>query len=253
MQTPGPALTPVAAVSGASKIFRGRRAARRLFSLSDPVHALERITLEISSGEIIAIAGANGSGKTTLLRLFAGVLLPSAGVVTLAPGRVIYIPGGERQLQERLTGYENLRFLARLSGDDPELIRAACQRTGLVARVVDEPVWTYTTGMRMRLILARAFIGRAVIILLDEPTRFLDLAGRSGIAAEFRRLRDDTGAAIIAATHDLEWIASSDRVVVLEKGSVAAAGRVEGLDGARRMLERAALSMKASPGEIPVA
>lgn len=130
-----------------------------------------------------------------------------------------YISAAERQFSERLTGFENLRFFARIGGIPLSEIRPACAAIGLQDTAVDEPVWTYSSGMKHRLALARALLGKSELVLLDEPTRSLDKAGRADIAVQLRTLKEH--ATVIVATHDEDILAACDRVIRLEEGRLA--------------------------------
>ncbi len=187
------------------------------------------ISWSLSPGESWALLGRNGSGKTTLLRILAGVLLPSRGEVSVTARRRVYVTAGERQFHERLTGYENLRFLARLSGVDLREIRPACAVMGLSEETVDQPVWTYTTGMKLRLAVARAFMGDADLVLLDEPARSIDSEGRGALMRALERLRAERGAAIVLAGHDPDTARACGQALVLEQGSVAWSGPAAGI------------------------
>jgi ABC-type multidrug transport system ATPase subunit len=210
----------VIALQGISKTFQRRRRLSRLFERRPVIRALEQVDLAVAPGEIVALLGANGSGKTTLLRIMADILLPTSGELRRAARRFVHISAAERQFQERLTGFENLRFFARLAALPLDEIRPSCLAVGLDEEVVDQPVWTYTTGMKVRLAMARAFMGRADLVLLDEPTRSLDLGGRAELRQRLFSLRDRDGAAIVLAGHDLETAASCDRAILLSRGAL---------------------------------
>lgn len=232
---PLPIGTKVVELFGVTKIFRGRRSLRRPFAAVTDRIALRKVDLAVERGELVAFIGANGSGKTTLLRLVAGLLTPNAGEVRRRTAKFNHATSNERQFYERLTGFENLRFFARLAGIDPAGIEPACAMLGLKARDVREPVWTYSTGMKVRLSMARAFMGAPEMILLDEPTRSMDAAGCDDVQRAIRAVRDERGAAFLVATHDPELIAACDRYVVLVDGAVAVSGRVENLEQIRRL------------------
>lgn len=185
------------------------------------------MTADCPGGAALAVLGPNGSGKTTLLRLIAGILSPSSGRVR-APARVVYVPGTDRQFYDRLSGWENLRFFARIAGADAKPWREAACILGL-ADAIDEPLWTYSSGMRVRLALARAFAARDAVILLDEPTRALDTSGREAVREVIRAQRA-AGSPVLVATHDIELASACDRAVVLVKGTSVWSGSVTSRD-----------------------
>ncbi|MEK8023704.1 MAG: ABC transporter ATP-binding protein [Candidatus Hydrogenedentota bacterium] len=218
-----------------SKIFKGRRNLRRPFAKVNDRVAVRKVSFSLGRGELCAISGANGSGKTTLLRLAAGILLPNSGEIRRHARRVNHVASNERQFYERLSGYENLRFFARLAGIDPKVIEPACGMLGLKSADVHEPVWTYSTGMKVRLALARAFVGEPELVLLDEPTRSMDASGCEQVRRAIDTLRAQTGAAILVATHDPELIAVCERYAIMGEGELISTGAVEGIEQARRL------------------
>lgn len=140
----------------------------------------------------------------------AGILFPSSGFVRV-PKSLTYISAADRQFHERLTGYQNLRFFARLSDVSPAEIAPACEAMGLSRATIDEQVWTYSSGMKHRLSLARALLGKSELLLLDEPTRSLDDAGRRDLKDRLKSI----DAAIVVASHDADFLTGADRVVKL--------------------------------------
>jgi ABC-2 type transport system ATP-binding protein len=132
--------------------------------------------------------------------------------------------GDERALYWRLTGRENLEFFAALHGIRRQ---AAVERAGeLLAgagldAAADRPVSGYSSGMRVRLLLARALATEPPLLLLDEPTRTLDPQAANAFRSMARRLAGEQDAGILFATHDLhEAVAVADRIVVLSRGRI---------------------------------
>ena len=193
--------------------------------------ALRGITLDIVSGEFVALVGANGSGKTTLLRIAALLMRPSAGKVRIG-GEGTETGAGIRArcglvshatlLYDELTAEENLRFFARLY-DLPKTAAtcaAALDRVGLSPRARDL-VRTFSRGMRQRLSLARAMLASPRLLLLDEPATGLDPAGQSWLGNEIARLHGE-GCTILMSTHGQNEVQSAvTRAIRLESGAVA--------------------------------
>lgn len=157
----------------------------------DPV--LDDVTGTISPG-IVALIGPNGSGKTTLLRILAGVLEPDAGAVLVAgepPGRGLagYVPAGDRMLNWRLSGLENLRFFARIAGvprnEVDRAVLGVAEKTD-AADMLGKRTGECSTGQRRRLMLAVAFLGAPPVVLIDEPFSDLDDAGCTAVEAACR-------------------------------------------------------------------
>jgi ABC-2 type transport system ATP-binding protein len=200
--------------------------------------ALAGVSFSVESGECVAIMGPNGAGKSTLFRILATLILPTEGnaaingfdVLAQAQGtrrQFGYHTGGDEGFYTRLTGRANLAFFAAMNNlEQAEIARriaAVSERLGIV-EALDSQVRTYSTGMTHRLGLARAILHEPPVLLLDEPTRSLDPLA----ASDFRRLlKEDLvkrhGTTLLFSSHaatEVEEIA--DRVVLLEKGRVAA-------------------------------
>lgn len=199
--------------------------------------ALDGVDLTVGRGEIVALLGENGAGKSTLIRVIATTLLPHAGTVmvdghdvTTEPHEAQAVTGlvlsEERSFFWRLSGQQNLEFFAALRGIGRREARhravAALAAVGL-AEVADRRVDRYSTGMRARLSLARAFLDDPTVLLLDEPTRSLDAVASSDIRTLIRQLAAERNSAVLFATHDLHEVAAvATRTVVIAHGRVVA-------------------------------
>jgi ABC-type multidrug transport system ATPase subunit len=202
------------------------------------VTALKDISLKVRAGEAVALLGSNGAGKSTLLRILATLLLPSGGSVTVGgfnatrePAAVRrqlgYHAGSDLGFYARLSGKENLRFFGRLNHVPDSLLRSRipdlAERFAL-GNSLDHQVRTLSSGTIQRLSLVRALLHEPKILLLDEPTRSMDVLA----AAEFRAfLKNEVvrrqGTSILFASHllpEIELLA--DRVVVLKEGELIA-------------------------------
>jgi energy-coupling factor transporter ATP-binding protein EcfA2 len=186
----------------------------------DRTEALRGVDLALEPGERVALMGSNGAGKSTLLRAAAGLLEPGHGRIE-APGGVALLPQRPGDLFVRESVGEELRGAA---GD------ASLRRFGLEGLVDSDPR-DLSGGERQRLALAIVVAGRAQAgddlpgtVLLDEPTRGMDRARKAELAALGRELAA-AGAAVMIATHDVEFAATfADRVVLLARGEAAADG-----------------------------
>ena len=222
--------------------------ARGLVKRFGSVIALDGLDLDLERGEILALLGQNGAGKSTLLRILGTTVLPDAGSArvlgvevtadpTAARRNVGQMIGDEHALYWRLTGRENLLFFAALHGMRRRDAKARTQEllmtTGL-DEAADRRVLGYSSGMRARLLLARAQLANPPLLILDEPTRNLDPRAAAGFRELATQLARQRGTGILFATHDLhEAVATADRVVVLARGRVAFEEAVAGLDAAR--------------------
>lgn len=195
------------------------------------LRAVDNISFSVEAGEIFGFLGHNGAGKTTTIRMLTGQLLPSSGRGRVAgcdivteQGRLkplIGVVSEHQNLYERMSGWENLEFAARLYGKNSERIDAALDQVGLLGRARDK-VQNYSNGMKQRLLIARSVLHRPQIVFLDEPTRGLDpVVGR-----ELRRLIVDMsneGVTIFLTTHYMEEADQlCDRVAFLSEGRIVA-------------------------------
>lgn len=197
--------------------------------------ALDGVDLSVRRGEIVALLGENGAGKSTLIRVLATTLLPHAGRALIDGHDVVseaheaqsvtgLMLAEERSFFWRLTGRQNLEFFAALRGiprrEAQERATAALSAVGL-DEVARRRVDRYSTGMRARLSLARAFLDDPAVLLLDEPTRSLDAVAASDIRALVRDLATRHDAAVLFATHDLHEVAAiANRTLVIARGRI---------------------------------
>jgi ABC-2 type transport system ATP-binding protein len=196
-----------------------------------PVHALCGIDFGVSSGEIVGLVGSNGAGKSTLIRICASLLTPTSGRVLIhgadIAGRSIgaraetgLLLTDERALYWRLTGRENLRFFGAMAGLAPLAARNRAddllERFDLAQR--DRRVFGYSSGMRVRLGLARALLADPKLLILDEPSRSLDPVASGELQVFLGQLASE-GMAILLSSHRLDEVESvCDRVLVLADG-----------------------------------
>ena len=178
--------------------------------------ALNRVSLRLNAGEIVALLGPNGAGKSTFLGLAATLLEPSSGTIhydthTVLSGgpalrRSIGLLGHDLFVYPELTPAENLAFFAGLYALDDVAARVdvALERGGILARR-DDPVLSLSRGMRQRLALERALLHDPRLVLLDEPFTGLDDASTAALQARLVALRG-AGRIVVVATHDLETI-----------------------------------------------
>ena len=201
---------------------------------------LDGVSLDVHSGEALALLGANGAGKTTLLRIIATLTRPSAGSVAVAGHdcvreaervrRDIGYVGHGSHLYADLTSAENLRFWTALAGKpvDREGILNALATIELEA-VADDKVRTLSAGMQRRLSLARLLLIPPRVLLLDEPFASLDLRAAKWLEEHLLACKA-RGAAVVMSTHSFgREMGVVDRVAILAEGRVALAVRREGL------------------------
>jgi heme exporter protein A len=195
-------------------------------------YALRGISLQIATGECVAIFGPNGAGKTTFLRILSAISRPTGGEIlfdgqplqeaVFSIRRRLGVIAHQSFLYDDLTAEENLLFYARLY----EVPRAAnriqeiLSEVGLRERARDR-VRTYSRGMQQRLTIARAMLHDPALLFLDEPYTGLDQHAASMLTTWLSKLRSERRT-ILLVTHDLEQgLALADRVVIFLRGKVA--------------------------------
>ncbi len=206
---------------------------------------LSGVDLGVESGEILALLGPNGSGKTTLLRHIAGVLTPSVGAVyldleelrTLRPRELaqrLAVVEQDRSVEFDFTAGEVVELgrlphvgrLARLGAVDRQATSQAMELTG-VTEFAARPITQLSGGERQRVFLAMALAQEPNVLLLDEPTAHLDIHHQLEFLDLVRR-RAQEGITVVMALHDVNMAAAyADRIAVMTRGSILAAGRPE--------------------------
>lgn len=205
--------------------------------------ALERVDARVAPGEMLGIIGPNGSGKSTLIRVLAGVRRPDTGAVRLDGGDLHVLPRRARARRIALVPQEtrlsfpirvrDLVLLGRaphtgrfgLEGADDLRVAHEAMARAEVLELAERPVDELSGGERQRVVLARALAQDAGILLLDEPTSFLDLKHAVVLLDLVRELCGGRGLAVAVVLHDLNLAAMyCDRLVLLDRGRVHAAG-----------------------------
>jgi ABC-2 type transport system ATP-binding protein len=217
--------------------------------------AVEDVSLEVGRGEVVGLLGPNGAGKTSVIKMLLGLVHPDAGDVMLlgrpasdpaTRTRVGYLPELFRY-QPWLSAAEVLLLHVRLSGVD---VSAQDQRdclalVGLAERAGDR-VGGFSKGMQQRLGLAVALVARPELVVLDEPTSALDPVGRVDVRDIVLALKARNVAVLLNSHLIGEVERVCDRVVILDRGRVAAHGTLAELLGQREVrLQLADLSTPA--------
>ena len=227
LQPPQPLLT----TSNLSVGYRTRRSTRV---------ALEDITVRVDRGEVIALVGCNGSGKSTLLRTMLGMQPPLSGAVMLDGVDVSTIARRERArriavvLSDRLNPptlrveevvalgrHPHTGWGAELSDDDERVVTEAIAATA-IEHLIGRRCGELSDGECQRVAIARALAQQPELLVVDEPTAFLDPKAKSRVMGLLRELTDAGSFAVIIASHDLDlvvpsahqvWVAGSQRLV----------------------------------------
>ena len=184
-----------------------------------PLSVLRKLSLSVQSGEVVLLVGANGAGKSTLLKTIAGLSKVDSGSITRGTKKIGFV-SHHLFLYGRLTVQENLTLFSSVSGREFDSSLLSAFNLEGVAR---QAVATLSKGNQARVGIARAFIDKPELILLDEPTSNLDeKATALLLAAIARRMTESQGGvAVVFATHDIHRVAHlATRIVVLDRGAV---------------------------------
>ncbi|HUQ01101.1 MAG TPA: ATP-binding cassette domain-containing protein [Kofleriaceae bacterium] len=204
---------------------------------------VDRVSIAVEKGDVYGFLGPNGAGKSTTLRMLLGLVRPSGGRIELfgqalgdrralaRVGAIVESPS----LYTYLSGRDNLRMLADLSGGAPaSRLEEALARVDLRDRA-DDPVRIYSHGMKQRLAIAAALLPRPELIILDEPTNGLDPMGIRDMRSLVRSLAADDGITILLSSHLLAEVEQvCNRATIIARGSRIWEGEVAGLLAGRR-------------------
>jgi ABC-type polysaccharide/polyol phosphate transport system ATPase subunit len=193
-------------------------------------HGLCGVSFALEGGELLAVIGANGAGKTTLLQTAAGVFPPTCGSVEVS-GRVTSLVDLSAGFHRELTGRENVLLSAVITGFGRQRARALVDDiaafSGLEPDVLDDPLWTYSAGMTIRLAFALVSHSEPDVLLVDEVLAVGDESFRRRCLQRMDELRG-SGCGIVLATHDLVLVDdAADRVLLLDHGAIVAEGAPE--------------------------
>lgn len=193
------------------------------------------VSLSVAPGEILGLYGGNGAGKSTLLRTVAGLVRRERGEI-LAAGRdpdgaaearahLAYLPETPA-VAPHLSGKAHIDLLARLFARDPGPALAAAESLGLAPRL-PERVGGWSQGMRQKLMLCLACLGKPRYVLLDDPLNALDPPSLSAALGLIRELADAGAAVLLAGQRPRETIGLIDSFAVLHEGRMRGSGRLE--------------------------
>lgn len=202
--------------------------------------AVRDLTFRVAPGEVYALLGPNGAGKTTTLRVLSTLIRPTQGRVRVAGFDVVQDPlevrrrlglvNGGMRVYDRLTGREVLRFFAGFYGLEGQAFQKALDWVaGLLEmeETLERRVMEMSTGMRQKVVIARAILHRPPVLLLDEATAGLDVFARRALL-DFVKAYRQLGNAIIYSTHVMsEAEEVADRVGFLHQGRLVYEGSKE--------------------------
>ena len=248
--TPVPTSTraPFVRIENVSKRFQITRTWAELLSAPlrrNYAQALSGVDLDVHEGEFFGVLGQNGAGKTTLFKILATLVIPDSGTAVIGGcdsvrdvakvrSQLVPVVADERSLRWRLNALENMKLYAALyrvpRADTKRRIEELLEVVNL-SNTGNRMVGQFSSGMRQRLLIARALLGRPRVLLLDEPTRGLDpLSARSLRSFLKDEICRRQGCTVLLATHNAEEAFHlCDRVGILDKGRVLTTGRADRL------------------------
>ncbi|MGG4400067.1 ABC transporter ATP-binding protein [Paenibacillus amylolyticus] len=236
---------------------------------------IKDVTFDVKPGEIFGFLGPNGAGKTTTIRMLVDLIKPTEGKIKVCgydvnrdPERALKYVGSiveNPEVYTYLTGWENLEHFARMQpGVDNERIQEVVDIVRLDQRIHDK-VRTYSLGMRQRLGIAQALLGRPRLLILDEPTNGLDPKGIKELRVFIKQLASE-GMAVFVSSHLLSEIQLlCDRVAIISAGHVLAVGgvseliedhsklaiwHVSPLEQGKKMLQDAGIALVGRPADV---
>lgn len=215
----------------------------------DDTLAVDKVSFEIRSGEIVGLLGPNGAGKSTIMKILTGFLRPLEGQVELegrniwseisaSQARIGYLPENNI-LYEEMTVLDYLGYTGILRGLQKDRLLSAMEnalkKTDLAARS-NHVIGTLSKGFRQRVGVAQAILHQPKVLILDEPTNGLDPAQVQQMRRTIKGLSDNN-TAVILSTHILKEVESvCDRVIVIKEGRKALDSKLDDLSGQGRFV-----------------
>ena len=195
------------------------------------VRAVDGISFSVAEGEVFGLLGHNGAGKTTTIRMLTGRARPTAGTATIAGYDVVHQRDEikplinavfeDPNLYERLSGQDNLRLFCKLYETPAVRADELLETVGLTA-AAKRKVKTYSSGMKQRLLIARALVNKPRVLFMDEPTRGLDPTSARELRSLVAGLAKQ-GTTVFLTTHYMEEADElCDRVAFLSQGRIVA-------------------------------
>ena len=197
------------------------------------IEAVRGVSFSVAAGEVFGFLGPNGAGKSTTINVLCTLARPTSGTARVAGFDVVGQRDDVRRhlglvfqdptLDGQLTATQNLRLHAELYGIDrgvvAERMRRMLEMVDLWDRR-DQPVMTFSGGMKRRLEIARGLLHSPRVLFLDEPTIGLDPQTRSAIWAYLRALQEAEGTTIFMTTHYMEEAELCDRIAIMDRGEI---------------------------------
>lgn len=184
---------------------------------------IENLSLTVNNSQITTLIGKNGSGKTTLMRLISGLLKPDSGTINCDKENIGVLIGGDVNLYENLTGYENLKYFAMLHNMSKKEFSLRCDELAEILNFndfINEFSGVYSRGMKQKVAFASAIIHNPDTILLDEPSTGLDILTSFDVI-NFIKYCKSENKTILISTHNIAEITDlSDNVAILSNKQI---------------------------------
>ena len=242
-----------------------RQIARHPFR-KETITALNGVNLQVEEGELFGILGPNGAGKTTLIKLLSTLILPDEGEAWVNGYNIFHeeenikrsiglVTGEERSFYWRLSGRRNLQFFATLHNMSPFQIQKRINSILEILELqekVDDLFYTYSTGIKQELALARGLINDPQILFIDEPTKSLDPVAARNIRKFIQeKLVKEQGKTVFLATHNLEEAGQiCDRLAIIDRGRILSLGTPSEIRRTVSKEDRYILKVRALSAEV---
>lgn len=211
-------------IRNVSKTFDGKR-------------VLDNVSFEVRPSEVLTLLGPSGCGKTTLLNIISGIVHPDEGEVFLGSSNITAVPPEKRSINTvfqnyalfpHMTVFDNVAFGLRVKRTPAEALRAGVAEALELVHLSDKAgckPHELSGGQKQRVAMARAFVNKPNILLLDEPLSALDAKLRRQMQTEIKHLQQRLGITFVLVTHDQEEaMALSNRIVVMSEGRIEQIG-----------------------------
>ncbi len=193
-------------------------------------HVLNSVSLKLYENETLGVIGRNGVGKTTMLRVMAGILAPTSGVVTTAPGKTSSLLSLGLGFRNDLSGRDNALLSAMLQGATKRQATSYLEEIKRFAELGDsfeEPVRTYSAGMRARLGFTTALMTHVDILLIDEVLSVGDAQFRAKAQAAMKE-RMSSEQTVVFVSHAADQVRDlCNRVIWIEQGKIVCEGEAD--------------------------
>lgn len=226
------------------KVYQVKRHKGLFQTTKEEIEAVKDVSLRINKGQIVGLLGVNGAGKTTTIKMLTSLLEPTSGNYMLdnidgiknpvtIKRKVNMIAGGERMIYWRLSARENLKYFGTMYGVEKKILSKRVDELLEIVQLTDranDPVETYSKGMKQRLQIARGLINDPEYIFMDEPTIGLDAMITRELHSQIKTLAKNQEKGILLTSHYLKEVEElCDYIYVLSNGQLIKQGTAKEL------------------------